>query len=98
MRYRGNVLLYLVVFGNFGLEYPLRILVRLSSVHRDRLSQPHSMTELSCKNISLNVPRRIVVVVIETDLTPPYIARMSHGFKTVVARVLSMNTHMATHA
>jgi hypothetical protein len=84
-----------VVFRNFGLEYALRVLVRLSSVHRDRLSQPHGMTELSCKDFSLNVPWRIVIVVIETDLAPSYIAGMSHGFKTVVVRVLSKNTRIA---
>lgn len=73
-----------MVFGYFGLEYALRILVRLSSVHRDRLSEPHGMSELSGKDLSLNLSRRIVVVVIETDLAPSYIARMCHGFKTVV--------------
>ena len=42
------------------------------------------MPELSAKDLSLNVPRRIVVVVIKTDLAPSYIARMCHGFETVV--------------
>lgn len=92
IRYLGNVLLHLVVFRNFCLEYALRVLVRLSSVHRDRLSQPYGMTELSCKDVSLNVPWRIVIVVIETNLAPSYIAGMSHGFKAVVARMLSRNT------
>ena len=83
IRYLGNVLLHLVTLRNFGFENALRVLVRLSSVHRDRLSQPHGMTELSRKDVSLNVSRRIVIVVIETDLAPSYIAGMSHGFNTV---------------
>lgn len=40
------------------------------------------MPKLSRKDLSLDIPRRIVVVVIETDLTPPYVARMRHGFET----------------
>jgi hypothetical protein len=43
------------------------------------------MPELSRKDLFLNVPWRIVVVVIETNLAPSYIARMCHGFETVVA-------------
>src|ERR1700755_2260707 len=79
---REEPLLYLVVLGNFGLKYALRILVRLSGVHRNRFSQSHSMSELSREYLSLNVPRRLVVVVIEADLAPSYIAGMCHGFKT----------------
>jgi hypothetical protein len=77
-------LLYLVVLGNFGLEYALRILVGLSGVNRDRLSQSHGVSELAREYLSLNVPRRIVVVIIEADLAPSYVAGMCHGFKTVV--------------
>ncbi len=84
-RYHGKkLLLYLVHLGNFGLEYALRIVVRLSSVHRNRFSQSHGMPELSRKYLSLNVPRRIVVVVIKTDLAPSYVSGMCHGFNTVV--------------
>jgi hypothetical protein len=85
IRYNGKEpLLYLVVLGDFGLEYALRILVRLSSVHRNRLSQSHGMSELSREYLSLNVPRRIVVVVIEADLAPSYVAGMCHGFEAVI--------------
>jgi hypothetical protein len=77
-------LLYLVVTGNFGLEYALRILVRLSRVNSNRLSQSHGMSELSREYFSLNVPRRIVVVIVKADLTPSYVAGVGHGFKTVV--------------
>lgn len=73
-----------MVLGNFGLEYALRVLIRLPSVHRNRFSQSHSMSELSREYLSLNVPRGIVVVVIEADLAPAYVAGMCHGFKTVV--------------
>jgi hypothetical protein len=81
---RKEPLLYLVVIRNFGLEYLLRILVRLSSVNRNRLSQSHGMSELSREYLSLNVPRRIVIVIIKADLAPSYVAGMCHGFKTVV--------------
>ncbi len=96
---RKGSLLHLVVLGNFGLEYALRILARLSSVHRNRLSQSHGMPELSREYLSLNVPRRIVVVVIETDLAPSYVAGMCHGFKTVVVishTCVQQTTHVAT--
>jgi len=82
--YRKMVLvLYLVVLWNLGLEYAFRIFLRLSSVHRDRLSEPHSMPELSREDLFLYVPRGIVVVVIEADLSPSHVAGMCHGFETV---------------
>lgn len=69
---------YLVVLWNLGLEYAFRIFLSLSSVHRDRLSEPHCMSELPREDIFLYVPRRIVVVVIEADLSPSHVAGMCH--------------------
>lgn len=89
-----------MVLRNFGFEYALRILVGLSSVNRNRLSQSHSMSELSCEYVSLNIPRRIVVVVIEADLAPSDVAGVCHGFNTVVVSTLvtrvGQNTQAAT--
>ena len=77
------LVLYLVVLWNLSLEYALRIFVRLSSVHGDRLSDPHGMPELPREDLFLHIPRGIVVVVIEADLSPSHVAGMYHGFETV---------------
>lgn len=77
------LVLYLVILWNLSLEYAFRIFVRLSSVYSDRLSDLHSMPELPREDIFLHISRGIVVVVIEADLSPSYVAGMCHGFETV---------------
>lgn len=83
------LVLYLVVLWNLSLEYAFRIFVRFSSVHRDRLAEPHSMPELPREDVFLYVSRGIVVVKIEADLSPSHVAGMCHGFETFFFAYLS---------
>lgn len=48
----------------------------------NRLAQSHSMLELPREDLSLNPSWGVVIVVVETDLAPPDVARMGHGFET----------------
>ena len=74
---------HLVISRHLLLQYPLRVLLRLSRVYRERLSELDGRAELSCKDALLEVARRVVVVVIEADLAPSDAAGMGHGFEAV---------------
>ena len=68
IRYRRRACL--VIFGNILLQYSLRVILRLSRMYRQWLSQPHCMTQLTGKNLLLPVTRGIVVVVVQANLAP----------------------------
>ena len=82
LRERRDGVLYLVLYGYFGLEYSLRVFVRLPRVYRYRLAESHGVSELPREDVPLHVPRRIVVVIVEADLAPPDVARVDHGLET----------------
>lgn len=74
---------HLVILRHFLLQYTLRILVRLTGVNSEGFIQPHSTTQLSCKDGLLDRPGRVVVVVIKSHLTPADASGMGHRLDAV---------------
>ena len=75
---RGKGSSHLVIGRYFLLQYPFRVLLRLSRVYRERLSELDGFAELPRKDALLDVARRVVVVVIEADFAPSHAAGMGH--------------------
>jgi hypothetical protein len=73
---------YLVLCGYLFLEYSLCVIICLPRVHGYRFAELHGVSELSCEDVSLYFPWRVVVMVVEADLAPSDVARVGHGFET----------------
>ena len=71
-----------MIWRHLLLQYPFRVLFRLSCVYRERFSELDGLAELSRKGALLDVARRVVVVVIEADFAPSHAAWMSHRVET----------------
>lgn len=67
-----------MIEGYLLLEYPLRVVLGLACVDREGFSETNGGAELACKDALLDVARRVVVMVVETDFAPSDTTRVSH--------------------
>ena len=61
------------------------IVVRLSGMYRQGLSEVHDALQLTSEYVALDLPRRVIVVVIEPHFTPSDTSGMRHGIYSVSA-------------
>ena len=65
---------------NFGLENTLSVVLCFPGVYCQWLSEFDGVPQLPSKNILLDVPRGVIVVIIQPYLTPTDTSWVCHGF------------------